>query len=61
MQTKLNNVSVIVEIEDRGASVEPLVLDVSVLDQVAGGCSPKGTWAIEASIVDEGDSPKGTW
>ncbi len=36
----------------------PIVLDLAVLDHVAGG-SPNGTWA--ASSVAVSDSPNGTW
>ena len=39
----------------------PIVLDAAVLGQVAGGLSPKGTWAADSMAADTTDSPKGTW
>jgi hypothetical protein len=36
----------------------PIELDMSLLRHVAGGVSPKGTWASAVIAVQ---SPKGTW
>jgi hypothetical protein len=47
-----------VEGSDKSA---PFELDLAELTQVAGGLSPKGTWAADKTTAEVASSPKGTW
>ena len=55
------NTNVRLEKVDGSDKSAPFELDLAELSQVAGGLSPKGTWAADKTTVEAASSPKGTW
>jgi hypothetical protein len=65
MQTKptldLSAVVVRQSTDAEPAQARPIELDLTVLQCVAGGGSPRGGWTATATVTDTTDAPRGGW